>query len=229
MALLSIRRHPVKSCGGEALDVAEVDRRGLLGDRAWAVVDPDGKLGSGKDGRRFRRLDRIFELGTRWTDDVPEVLFPDGGWRRVDAPEVDILLSAHIGADVRFGREGETPHMDAGSVSLVGTASLQALADLTGDPEPVDPRHFRVNLVVETEEPWLEESWLGAEIQIGEVVLRGVKRITRCRMVDIEQDGATAHGQLLKTLGREREAKLAVYFDVVTPGTIRVGDPVVLR
>ncbi|WP_235739076.1 MOSC domain-containing protein [Nocardioides alcanivorans] len=206
-----------------------MDDRGIAGDRAWAVVDPEGKLGSGKDGRRFRRLDRIFELGTRWSADVPEVRFPDATWRRVDEPGVDRVLSDHIGTAVGFGREEATPHMDAGSISLVGTASLRALADLVGDAAPVDPRHFRVNLVVETDEPFVEEAWVDREVRIGEVVLRGAKRITRCRMVDLEQDGASEHGTLLKTLGRERDAKLAVYFDVVTPGTISAGDAVVLR
>jgi len=48
-------------------------------------------------------------------------------------------------------------------------------------------------------------------------------------MVDLEQDGVPAHGSLLRTLARHRELMFAVYLDVVTPGTIRAGDPVVVR
>lgn len=229
MTLLSIRRYPVKSCGGESLTSAQVDARGLVGDREWAVVDAHGKLGSGKDSRRFRRLDRIFELDARRCADVPEVSFPDGRWCRVDEPGVERRLSGHLGVAVRFGREAQTPHMDEGGISLVGTASLAALARLTGEAAPVDARRFRTNLVVETERPYVEEEWLGHEIRIGEVTLRGTARVPRCRMVDLEQDGVPAHGSLLRTLARHRELMFAVYLDVVTPGTIRAGDPVVVR
>ena len=66
----AIRRYPVKSMGGEALERVELDARGLVGDRAYAVVDGDGKLSSGKDSRRFRRRDQVFSYaaddGGRW-------------------------------------------------------------------------------------------------------------------------------------------------------------------
>ena len=48
-------RYPVKSLGGEQVAVCWADERGLAGDRVWAVQDRDGKLGSGKNSRRFRR------------------------------------------------------------------------------------------------------------------------------------------------------------------------------
>lgn len=37
--LSQIWRYPVKSCGGELLPEVEVHERGLVGDRAWALVD----------------------------------------------------------------------------------------------------------------------------------------------------------------------------------------------
>ncbi|WP_246595259.1 MOSC N-terminal beta barrel domain-containing protein [Actinoplanes auranticolor] len=43
MKVLEIRRYPIKSLLGERPPVAEVDQRGLAGDRLWAVRDPDGK------------------------------------------------------------------------------------------------------------------------------------------------------------------------------------------
>jgi uncharacterized protein YcbX len=53
--LREIRRYPVKAMGGESLDSVQVEARGVLGDRRYAVVDGDGKLASGKHSRRFRR------------------------------------------------------------------------------------------------------------------------------------------------------------------------------
>ena len=52
-----IRRYPVKSMAGESLRSVEIDARGLVGDRWYAVVDGDGKLSSGKHSARFRRRD----------------------------------------------------------------------------------------------------------------------------------------------------------------------------
>ncbi|MFD9355752.1 MOSC N-terminal beta barrel domain-containing protein [Streptomyces sp. NPDC060031] len=48
-----IWRYPVKSTGGEPLREAEVDHRGLVGDRLFAVRDGDGRFGSGKNTRRL--------------------------------------------------------------------------------------------------------------------------------------------------------------------------------
>ena len=43
--VVALRRYPVKSMGGEPLHVAELDRRGLVGDRGYAVVaHPDGRV-----------------------------------------------------------------------------------------------------------------------------------------------------------------------------------------
>lgn len=52
--LHEIRRYPVKAMGGESLESVAVDARGLAGDRAYAVVDADGKLATGKHSQRFR-------------------------------------------------------------------------------------------------------------------------------------------------------------------------------
>src|SRR5690606_6213442 len=42
-------RYPVKSMLGEPASELRVDARGVAGDRAYAVRDPGGKLGSGKN------------------------------------------------------------------------------------------------------------------------------------------------------------------------------------
>jgi uncharacterized protein YcbX len=42
--VVSLHRYPVKSMMGEELNATEVDEFGLLGDRAYAIVDtPTGK------------------------------------------------------------------------------------------------------------------------------------------------------------------------------------------
>src|SRR5262245_16802200 len=56
-SVVSLRRYPVKSMMGEEVNSSGVTERGLLGDRAYAVVDPsDGKVASAKNPRKWPRL-----------------------------------------------------------------------------------------------------------------------------------------------------------------------------
>src|SRR5881296_4388885 len=55
--VVSLWRYPVKSMMGEELNAAEVTERGLLGDRAYALVDSsDGKVASAKNPRKWPTL-----------------------------------------------------------------------------------------------------------------------------------------------------------------------------
>src|SRR5712691_9910003 len=56
-SVVSLWRYPVKSMMGEELNATEVTERGLLGDRAYALVDSsDGKVASAKNPRKWPRL-----------------------------------------------------------------------------------------------------------------------------------------------------------------------------
>ncbi|GAA1796120.1 MOSC domain-containing protein [Agromyces lapidis] len=223
--LRSIRRYPVKAMGGEALTEVRLDERGLAGDRWFAVADDDGKFASGKNTRRFRRRDAVFEYSASTTaDGSVQVQRGDHGLWLVGDDELDADLTERMGAGVRIISESDVSLQDGGEISIIGTASLAWCAEHFGID--ADPRRLRVNLVVETHEPFIEETWIGSTITVGDARLRVVERIERCRTVDVAQDGATAEGRLLKPLTKAREMSLAVYADVVEPGVIRVGDPV---
>ena len=217
-----IRRYPVKSMGGESLSSVEIDGRGLVGDRWYAVVDDDGKLSSGKHSARFRRRDAVFDYASRTTGEGVRVAGRGGDWQ-AGAPDLDAALSAAMGDPVRVLAEATTPHQDAGEVSLVGTASLDWCREHLG--VDADRRRIRPNLVVATSEPFVEETWSGL-LSIGSVRLRVVRRVERCRMVDIAQEGLPREGGWLKALTDSREMCLAVYLDVAAPGVVHVGDAV---
>ena len=226
--LVEIWRYPVKAMAGEQLETCAVDGRGLVGDREWAVYDAAGKLASGKQTSRFRRMDLVFELSAHTVGERVEVLLPGG--RRVAAGEsaADLALSDHFGEEVELGPEADVAHQDAGQVSLVGTATLRELAALYRLDHPLDPRHLRANLVLETAEPFAEESWTGRELSIGGVRLAVTERIERCRMVDVEQADVPAAPDLLKTIAAQRGLCAGVYADVVAPGTLSRGDTVLV-
>jgi uncharacterized protein YcbX len=219
--LQEIRRYPVKAMGGESLPSAVVEARGLVGDRAYAVVDAEGKLATGKHSRRFRRRDEVFEFASRTTPEGVRVSGRGGEWP-APGDELDRVLSEAMGDPVRVLPETTTPYFDAEPVSLVGTASLDWCRDRLG--VDADPRRLRPNLVVATDEPFVEETW--RSLEIGGVGLGLVERIERCRMIDIAQEGLPRDGRWLKALGDQRETRLGVYFAVARPGTLSVGDEV---
>jgi uncharacterized protein YcbX len=53
LTLTGLRRYPVKSCRGEDLTAAEVEAWGVIGDRRWMVVDPDGAVVTAREANRL--------------------------------------------------------------------------------------------------------------------------------------------------------------------------------
>lgn len=229
--VVSLRRYPVKSMRGEGLAAVELDARGLVGDRGLAVRNGESRLAAGKNTERMVRRDGIFEFSARTVSLTADavagsgtVVVSRGGcdWAAGD-PDLDHVLKEALDDDVWVAAESDVPHFDDGAVSLVGTATLEWCGrELGVDP---DPRRLRVNLVVETSEPFEEESWTG-DVVVGGATLRPTSRITRCRVIDLAQDGIEEGTRWLKPLGDRRDARVAIYLDVVKPGVVRIGDVV---
>jgi uncharacterized protein len=230
-------RYPVKSLGGERVAASLVNDRGLLGDRLWAVRDEDGKLGSGKDSRRFRRMEGLLGVSARYdaeprTSQIepPVVIGPDGGGYPVGSGAADELLRGVTGRDgVKVCRESDVSHFDEVAISLIGTATLDWLQGELPYVE-IDPRRFRVNLVIGTSEPFIEETWLGRDLTIGSgedaVHVAFDRVLQRCVMVGMAQPGLTESGEVLRRLGRRpaHPVCLALGGIITRPGVIRAGD-----
>ncbi len=222
-------RYPVKSMRGEACREAGLGARGVEGDRLFALQDAAGKLGSGKDTRRFRDIDGLLGFSARYDGDWPEIRFPDGRRMRGDDPQVHVALSEALGVAVTLVREAGTAHHDDGAVHLLSTAALAWLRSrLPGSR--IDERRFRPNIVLEargTGQP--ERSWIGRTLRIGgEVELRVGAPAERCRMTTLGQDDLPADAKVLRCIAQEADLQYGVYAEVVKPGRIAAGDPVVL-
>jgi uncharacterized protein YcbX len=101
-------RYPVKSMRGEELDEATIGPLGVVGDRAYALLDEsDGRIASAKSPRKWGGL-----LGFRaaFVDEpvagaAPPpvgITFPDGSRVRSDDPDAHALLSKALGRPVRL-------------------------------------------------------------------------------------------------------------------------------
>jgi len=103
-------RFPIKSMGGERLQAAEISTHGLLGDRAYALIDADtGKVVSAKSVRRFPGIldcHAAFVEAPVVGRDLPPVRItvPGGASVTSDSPDVDLVLSTHFGRAVRLAR-----------------------------------------------------------------------------------------------------------------------------
>ena len=224
MKIIELRRFPVKSMRGEVVESAEIGARGLAGDRLWAVRDPDGKLGSGKNTRRFRRMPGLFGLRAYAADAAPVVELPDGRRFAADDPAGHRAISEVLGRTVTLAPETAVDHHDEGPVSLLTTASVRALSALTGDD--VEPLRFRANLLLDVPgDGFPEDGWSGRRLRVGtRAVLRIVRPLTRCVMIDMAQGPARERNDLLKTLARHHDLALGVFATVERPGRVAVGD-----
>jgi uncharacterized protein len=104
--VVSLWRYPVKSMLGEELSVTEVTERGLIGDRAYAVVDSvEGKAATAKNPRKWPTL---FACRARFVDppragaSLPPVsiVLPDGTSAVSQQHDVDQVLSRGLNRTV---------------------------------------------------------------------------------------------------------------------------------
>lgn len=223
-------RYPVKSLGGIEVHALTLDARGVTGDRRFAVYGADGKIGSGKSTRRFRRMDGLLEFGATLDEAGALTLrTPEGALLLVPSPEADAALSAHLGETVQVRPEAATPHFDAGALHLITPAGLEWLAARLGGP--VAAARFRPNLVIRTPgppSPGVEDGWVGRHLRVGDALLEVTVPTERCVMVGLPQPGLASDERILRLLAREREACFGVYASVLEPGAIRLGAPVEL-
>ena len=105
-------RYPVKSMMGERVETVVVTERGILGDRAYALVDQNtGKLGSVKNPRKWGFLltcKARFAEPVESDETVPPALItlPDGAGLPTNRPETAKILSELLGRKVSIASGG---------------------------------------------------------------------------------------------------------------------------
>lgn len=106
----ALRRFPVKSMLGEEPTAVDIDGSGMVGDRAWGLVDVEtGKVASAKHPRLWASLlglraayVNVPGIGTRSGASTVRIHLPDGGVLHSDDGDVDARLSQAAGRAVRL-------------------------------------------------------------------------------------------------------------------------------
>lgn len=230
---------PVKGMRHLALDHVDLDERGAVGDRAFCLVDP-------AERRVLRTVQHPSLMGVvaeSYADGLAltlpsgeraagpaaptgETVTCDYWGRQVDlelteGPHAE-LMSAQLGQDVRLARAPRGAVVFADPITLVTTASLQALGG------SVQSARFRATLVVEADAPWAEDAWLGRTMTAGDATIRIGGPIPRCAVIDHHPETGEKGTRLLKALAHTRptsaagEPMFGVYATVAAPGRVAV-------
>ena len=287
--IAALWRFPVKSMKGEPLDRAELTAEGLVGDRAFALIDTEsGKVASAKSVRHFPDLlswRAEFAEPPRASDELPAVriTLADGTSVMSDAGDVDQVLSSHFKRDVRLARAApkdftidqyhpdvadvdprghrdttveqklgsaffaevglpspvpESAFFDLFPVTVLTSSTLDELRRLAPASE-IDPRRFRMNVIVDTDASgFVENDWLEKAVAIGDVRLRVTLPDPRCVMTTLAQEDLPNDADVLRTLAKHNRLPIAdagqfpcagVYAVVEAAGSIRVGQGVQIQ
>jgi len=184
-SVVTLWRYPVKSMLGEELNASTVSERGLLGDRAYALVDSaDGKIASAKNPRKWPR---VFEFRAALVadadpgDSLPAV--------RITLPNGDLVTSEQADHDERLSR------------ALDRAVTLQAAGRGDHQPGAGSARHPPVGTA---EEYWPDMDGLDYRDTVTDFDLPQ----------DTFFDCATVHVLTTATLGRLRELSPRGRFEV---------------
>lgn len=135
-SVVSLWRYPVKSMMGEELNASEVTDRGLLGDRAYALVDPsNGKIASAKNPRKWPKLfacrAAFIEL-LRSGEKIPPVriTLPNGAIITSTQSDLNQALSKVLGREVTLGTTvPKTPSLEEYWPDIEGLAHKETVTD----------------------------------------------------------------------------------------------------
>ena len=136
--VVSIWRYPVKSMLGEELNSSYVTERGLIGDRAYALIDQKtGKVASAKNPKKWGKLfdfRSVFIDPPQVVENIPSVriTFPDGTHIFSDQNNIDYTLSKVLDQDVRLMRASlERPSYEEYWPDIDGLAQREKVTDET--------------------------------------------------------------------------------------------------
>ncbi len=200
-------RYPVKTLAGETRLAVVIGPGGIPGDRIVRVRGPEGV----RTSRRYYRL--LGLRGTLGPDDRPHI---DGHpW---DSPDALALVKAAAGDDAWLEAADGPERFDVLPLLVATDGAVAAFGR--------DVRRLRPNILIGGVEGLDERDWPGAELHIGDAIVRLDSLRGRCPMTTVDPDTLDRDPEVLRDIGRRFGGRLALNADVACGGTISVGDAV---
>ena len=209
MRVAELWRYPVKSLRGERLERASVLLGGIAGDRLVRLEDERGLV----TARRKQRLVGVDAVvgrdGEPWIEGEP--------WR---SPAAGARIRELAGAEARLVPTGAGARFDGAPILVCTNGALAALGE--------DRRRFRPNVVIGGVPGLAEREWVGRELAIGGAVLAARELCVRCGVTTIDPDTVEVRPEVLRRVNDRFGGAMGLYCEVRRPGTIAVGDEVVI-
>jgi len=134
--VVSLWRYPVKSMMGEGLNASDLSERGLLGDRAYALVDrSNGRVASAKNPRKWAKLfdcRATFVEPPRAGERIPAVRITllNGGSITSERGDLNQILSRELGREVTLmATPPEAPSLEEYWPDIDGLAHRETVTD----------------------------------------------------------------------------------------------------
>jgi len=200
---------PVKGLALQQRESVRLEPYGVRENRRFHLIGEDGRLLNGK------QLAPLVRISSEWDEDSARLAlgFPDGnvleghielgdtvstsfyGRRQVEGRLVvgpwSAALSEFVGQPLRLVQPNELGagiDRAGGGVSILSTASLDALGEAAGVSDPVDGRRFRMLFEVDGIAPHGEDDWAGRRVAIGDAIVRINGLVGRCAVTSQNPD-----------------------------------------
>ncbi|WP_350294593.1 MOSC domain-containing protein [Limnohabitans sp. Rim8] len=192
------------------------------------IVMPSGDTLSSVDSDLEEKISTVFERKLKLMTTAPPGLLievPVGtlGGALSEVTEFPLAGGAPVGA-----------FFDYGCLHLIASSTLNHFQKMYPKGR-FDVRRFRPNLVIHSDsEPFVENSWVGRNIMIGqELILRVSIPCPRCISVTLAQDDLPRDPSILRAIAEQNMCDLGdfgtlpcagVYAEVIKAGHIQCGD-----
>jgi uncharacterized protein len=231
----ALLRYPVKSMGGEKLEVADLGWHGLDGDRRLAFRRIADR--SGFPWLTASKLPNLLLFAPHRREnaapgDLPtHVRTPDGEELPVFGEDLATEVERRFGAPVQMMHLRHGIFDDA-SISVIASDTVAEIGRLAGHSP--DVRRFRPNVVVRLSRPgpFQEDEWLGGVLSFGAEddapAITVTMRDARCSMVNLDPDSARATPEVMKAVVRANQNNAGIYGTVTRTGRLAVGQAIFL-
>jgi len=232
----AIYRYPIKSMGGERLEVANLGWHGLDGDRRLAFRRMDDR--SGFPWLTASKLPDLLRFSPHRREDDTQgdlpthVRTPDGEEMPVFGEDLATDVGRRYGAPVQMMQLKHGIFDDA-SISVIASDTVREIGRLAGLSP--DVRRFRPNVVIRPlrSVPFQEDEWLGGVLSFGEgddaPAIAVTMRDVRCSMVNLDPDSARPAPAVLKSVFRANQNNAGIYGTVTRIGRLAVGQTIFLH